>query len=111
MVCLVEIADRNAGKPITAPLLMKLAWVRAAWIEGPASSAALCEATISVARSPACLGIITAGHRRSLRPFGTLSAAGLAGCTRWGWRVGASGWCEKHPIIAAEPDRALGTVP
>ena len=34
-----------------------------------------------------------------------------AGYPRWGWQVVASGWCEKHPSVAIEPGRALGTVP
>ena len=90
---------------------MQRAWVRAPLIEGPAPSAALCEATPSWARSPASFGGITAGHRRSCAAFGASCAATLAGFPRCGWQVSASGWCEKHPNVASDPGRALGTVP
>ena len=96
-------ADQMHETAAAAPMLVPCAWVRAPCIEGPAPSTALCEAPTSSARSAASLGVITAGQRRDLARFGTLSATSLDGCPRWGWHVSASGWCEKHPIIVAEP--------
>ena len=104
-------ADQTHETAAAAPVLVPCAWVRAPCIEGPAPSAALCEATASSARSPPFLGVITAGHRRYVSAFGTVSAASLAGCARWGWPFSASGWREKHPITVAEPCRRLGAVP
>ena len=66
----------------SAPVLVPCAWVRAPLIEGPATSAALCEAPTSSACSAASLGVITAGQRRDLARFGTLSRPVVAGCPR-----------------------------
>ena len=66
----------------SAPVLVPCAWVRAPLIEGPAPSAALCEAPTSSACSAASLGVITAGQRRDLARFGTLSRPVVAGCPR-----------------------------
>ena len=46
----------------------------------------------------------------SWRESGALSGSGgavLAGFLRCGWQVGASGRCEKHPIMALEPGKPL----
>jgi len=58
-------ADQMHETAAAAPVLVPCAWVRAPGIEGPAPSAALCEAPTSSARSAARLGVITAGQRRA----------------------------------------------
>jgi hypothetical protein len=79
-------------------------------IEGTAPSAALCEATTPSLRSPTFLAYPRHHHCRPVALFvGGLPAARLAGCSRWGWPMGASGWSEKHPRVAAEPGRPPGT--
>ena len=65
-----------------APVLVPCAWVRAPCIEGPAPSAALCEATTSSARSPPSLDVITAGHRRSSARLARVSRPAWAGFPR-----------------------------
>ena len=58
-------SDQTHETAAAAPVLVPCAWVRAPCIEGPAPSAALCEAPTSSARSAARLGVITAGQRRA----------------------------------------------
>ena len=100
-------ADPAHETAATAPLLVACAWVRAPSIEGPPPSAALCEAPTSSARSAASLGVITAGQRRESGALSGSGGAVLAGFLRCGWQVGASGRCEKHPIMALEPGKPL----